>query len=186
MGKQLLTGGLFRSNRTAFQSLVSSGHCRLHHFCPVTGFYLVVSGCLKTYASALVDFLHLGRVNVFKLNQNAKKSLVQESQCVLADAGRNTVIGFCNSAGDSCDGITVTTQGNCITNGILKRGRFEECLQCLGDTALASNIKSVFRTNISKCEIHRIIVGIDIVPDLHHAATGSGHVYCNGGSFGTL
>ena len=105
---------------------------------------------------------------------------------MLTDAGRNTIIGFCNAACDGRNGIAVTTQGNCITDGILKRGRFEECLQCLGNTALTGDVKSVLRTDVSQCEIHRIIVCIDIIPDFHHTATGSGHVYCNGGSFGTL
>ena len=186
MRKQLLAGGFFRSNRTAFQGFISGNHCGLHHFCAVSGFYLVVSRRFKTYASTLTDFLHLGRVNVFKLYQNTQEALVQESKCVFADAGRNTIIGFRNTAGDGCNGIAVAADGNGISNGILKRGRFKKCLQCLRHTALAGDIKGIFITNISQSEIHGIVVCIDIIPDLHHAVTGSGHVNCNSGSLGTF
>ena len=165
---------------------VSGSHCGLHHFCPVSGFYFIISGGFEAYTPAFSDFLHLGWVNVFKLYQNTQETLVQERQCVLANAGRYSVIGFCNTAGNSGNGIAVTAKGDGVPNGILKGGGLKECLQCLGDTSLAGDIKSVFRTDVSQCEIHRIIVCIDIIPDLHHVATVSGHIDCNGSSFGAL
>ena len=102
---------------------------------------------------------------------------------MFSDASRNAVIRFCNTTGDGGNRITITTDGNCMPDRIFERGGFKKSLQCLGHATLASDIKGIFSTDIGQGEIHGIVIRIDIVPDLHHITTCSGHIHRHSGGF---
>ena len=112
-----------------------------------------------------------------------KQLLIQESKCMLTDICRDTVISFCNTTTDGCNRITVTSNGDSVSDGIFKTSRFKESHQRLRHGILTGLIELISRSDLVQRKVHRIVVLINIIPDLQHAFPSLSHEDCHSGSF---
>ena len=80
-------------------------------------------------------------------------SAIQQLFCSQRKILRNSVIvRFGNTAGYAGQGVGVSTQGDCIANGIVIACRLEECRQCLRHCPLARTVKAIGRADpVERC-----------------------------------
>ena len=123
-----------------------------------------------------VSFINDDAITGLKSVQNAKQTFIEEGQGILTDCFGNAVVCFRDAARNGSERVTVSADADSISNRILKRGRLEERHQRLGDGILARFVKLVAIPDAVQREIHRIIMLVDIVPNLKNTAACSGHI----------
>jgi len=94
---------------------------------------------------------------------------------MFSDFRRYAIISLRNSPCNCRKGITVTANRDGVSDCILKSCRFEKCHHCLGHGVLAGLIKLITVSDTIKCEVHRIVVLIDIITNLQHALSMQRH-----------
>ena len=150
--------------------------------------HLPFNRCLSfDFACGLpVSLINDNAVPGLKSVQDAKHTFVEEGQSVFADRLRNAVICLRDAARNGSECITVSADADGVSNRILKRGGLKERHQRLGNGILARFVKLVAIPDAVQREIHRIIVPVDIIPDLEDAAACSGHIQSDSCCFCTL
>ena len=111
----------------------------------------------------------------FKRCQDRLHPLIQIAHCGIAQVVRDTIERLGNAARDSSQRIAVTADGDGITDRVLKIRGLEESHKRLRNRPLAGFSEGVRIADAIQREIHRVIVAVDLVPDLLDRAALPGH-----------
>ena len=105
---------------------------------------------------------------------------------MLANLGRNAVVGLRNTAADGSQSVTISADGNSIPDSIFKSSRLKEGHQRLWHCALTSYVELIGCPDAIKCKVQRIIILLDVITDFQNAAPCTGHIDSDSGGFGAL
>ena len=105
---------------------------------------------------------------------------------MLSNLRRYAIISLRDSSGNCRKGIAVTANRDGVSDCILKSCRFEKCHHRLRYGVLAGLIKLIAVTDVIKCEVHRIVVLIDVVANFEHALPMQSHKDCDRRSLRTF
>ena len=98
---------------------------------------------------------------------------------MFSDFRRNAIISLRDPSGNCRNGIAVTANRDGVSDCIFKSCRFEKCHHRLWYGVLAGLTKLIAVPYAIKCEVHRIVVLIDVITDLQHALPMQSHEDCD-------
>ena len=184
MQKQFLAGCFGSFYAGGCQIHICRLYCGFNHRCSVSRCYFRFisfgGGCCSNTTRG---FFHERRINIFKINKDFQQSLVQKGECVFSNIRRNSIIRFRNTPSDSGKSVAIAAYGNGVSDRILKICGFQECHDCLRYGILAGFVKFICSANTVKCEIHRIIVLINVIVNLKNTFALTRQINSHSSSF---